>query len=100
MAQEVRVDALRLESGLSGELAQDQERPGTRQRSASGVEEELGAVAAVEVWAAARRIPHDRLRGLARDRDDPLLPALAECTHEALVGVDVATLEPDRLAYP
>ena len=55
VAEQVRVDALRLEAGLLGEAAQDQEGAGAGQRAALRVEEELGPVAAVEVGAAARR---------------------------------------------
>ncbi len=53
MAEQVGVDALRVEPGLLGELAQDQERAGARERAAACVQEELGAVAPVEERAAA-----------------------------------------------
>src|SRR5438128_998879 len=49
MPEQVRVDALWLEPGARGQPAQDQERARARERAALGVEEELGAVAAVEV---------------------------------------------------
>src|SRR6188508_2454471 len=47
VAEEVRVHAPRLEPGPLGQPAQDQERTGTRERPAAGVEEELRPVAAV-----------------------------------------------------
>jgi len=37
--QEVRVDAMRVEPGLLGQLAQDQERAGTCQGAPSGIQE-------------------------------------------------------------
>ena len=43
------MDALRLEAGLLGEAAQDQEGAGAGERPAVRVQEELGAVSAVEV---------------------------------------------------
>ena len=46
VAQEVRMDSQRVEPGLLGELAQDQEGARPRQRAAAGVQEELGAVSA------------------------------------------------------
>src|SRR3954462_1850850 len=71
MAEQVRVHAFRLEPGLLGELAQDEESPGPGQRAALRFEEELGAVARVEVGAAAAEIAVERLDGRAADRDDP-----------------------------
>jgi hypothetical protein len=53
VAQEVRVDARRVETRLLGELAEDQERTGAGERAPLRVQEELGTVAAVEVRAAA-----------------------------------------------
>ena len=93
--QEVRMDALRLEAGLLGEPAQDQERAGAGERPALRVEEELGPVAAVEVRPAAGEVAAQRLGRLPADRDDALLAALADRAHEAVVEVDAALLEPD-----
>ena len=53
VAEEMRVDARRIEARLLGEGAEDEERAGPRQRAAAGVQEELAAVPAVEVRAAA-----------------------------------------------
>src|SRR5688500_12523857 len=49
VAEQVRMHALGLETGFLGEPAQDHERACARQRPAARVEEELGAVAPVEV---------------------------------------------------
>jgi hypothetical protein len=56
MAQQMRMDARRLETGLFGAAAQDQECARPCERSALGVQEELGAVAPVEVGASAREV--------------------------------------------
>ena len=48
VAQEMRVDALRFEPRLLGQLAQDQEGAGPGQGAAAGVQEELRPVARVE----------------------------------------------------
>src|SRR5215210_8139991 len=100
VAQQMRVHPFRLEARLAGELAQDQERARARERATLGVEEELGAVSAVEMWAAVRQITTQCLRGLPADRDDALLAALADRADEAVVQVDAAALETDRLADP
>src|SRR5947208_3160100 len=52
--QEVRMDTTRLEARGRGEAAQDQEGAGPGERAALGIQEELGAVALVEVGAPAR----------------------------------------------
>src|SRR4051794_15564410 len=98
VAQQVRVHALRLEAGLAGEPAQDQEGAGSGERPALRVQEELGAVARVEVRPAAREVEPQRLAGGAADRHDALLAALAGAADEPLLEVDAALLEPDRLA--
>jgi hypothetical protein len=56
VAQQVRMDAARLETGLFGSAAQDQECARACERSALRVQEELGAVAPVEVGASAREV--------------------------------------------
>ena len=53
MAKDVGVNAGRVETRLLGEPAEDQERAGAGEGAALGVEEELRAVAAVEVRPAA-----------------------------------------------
>src|SRR5579862_2804463 len=52
MAQQVRVDALGLETRLPGEAAQDEKGAGAGQRPALRIQEELGAEAPVEMGAA------------------------------------------------
>src|SRR4051794_34502507 len=56
VAQEVRVHALRLEARLLGEPAKDEERARTGELAAACVEEELGAVALVEIRAAVGEV--------------------------------------------
>src|SRR5215204_5262402 len=92
------VHALGLEARFSRQLPQDQERPGPRKRPALGVQEELRAVAAIEVRATSREVASERVDGLAADRDDAFLPALADRPNEPLVEVDAALVEADRLA--
>jgi hypothetical protein len=55
--QEVRVHAFGLEAGCLGEPSQDQEGACPCQPAALRVEEELGAVAPVEIRAPAREVP-------------------------------------------
>ena len=99
VAQQVRVDALGLEPGHGGEPAQDEERPRARERAAPRVEEELGPVALVEIRASVREVPAERVDGLASDRDDAFLRALAESPDEPVLEVDRGAVEPDRLAH-
>src|SRR5438552_16778556 len=78
MAQQVRVDAGRLQPGLRGSPAQDQECPGARERPALCVEKELRAVAAVEERTPAGQIAAQCLRRVATDRHDAFLVALRD----------------------
>jgi hypothetical protein len=94
------MDTLGLQARLRRELAQDQEGPGPCQGPALGVQEQLRAVAAIQVRAAATEVTPKRLDGLASDRDDPFLPALADRPDESLVEVDAALVEADGLADP
>src|SRR2546425_1155933 len=96
--QQVWVDALRVEPGLLCQAAQDQERPGAGERSALGVQEELGAMAAVEIRAAAREVAPERVDCPAAHRNDPFLPALADAADEPFVEVDAGAIEARRLA--
>src|SRR5581483_10348439 len=96
--QQVRVDPLRLEAGLAGQPAQDQERARACQRPALRVEEELRPVAAIEVRPAAGEVAPQRLGRGAADRDDAILAALAGAANEPLVEVDPRAFEPDRFA--
>ena len=92
------MDPRRFEAGFLGQAAQDQERAGARQRAALGVEEELRAVALVEVRPAAAQVAAERVGGAAPERDDPLLAALADRADEPFFQIDAVSLEPDRLA--
>ena len=85
---------------FSASRAQDQEGAGAGERAALRVQEQLRAVAPVEVRPAAREVAAERLGGGASDRDDPFLVALADAAHDPLVQVDAGALEPDRLADP
>src|SRR4051812_33797733 len=97
VAQQVRVDALRVQARLSGETAQDQKGAGAAERAALRVQEQLRPAAAVEVGAPAGEIALHGLCGAAPDRDDALLAPLAEAANEPLVEVDAAALERDGL---
>ena len=63
-----------------------------------GVQEQLGSVAPIEVRAAVSQVAAQRLGRVAPDRDDALLAALADASHDALLEVDAGVVEPDRLA--
>ena len=65
--------------------------------AAPRVQEHLGAVPPVEVRAAAREIATERLGGVAPDRNDAFLAALADHSNEAVLEVDAGALEADRL---
>ena len=56
VAQQMRMDALGLETGRCCEASQDEECAGAREPAALGVQEELGPVALVEVRATAREV--------------------------------------------
>ena len=97
VAEQVRVDARRVETCLRCTPAQDQESAGTRQWAALCVEEELRTVPTIEVRASASEVAAQRLRGLASDRDDPFLVALADAAHDAIVQRDAALFQSDGL---
>ena len=56
VAEEVRMHALGVEPGLFGQFAENQKGARPRQSAASGVEEQLGPVAHVQVRAAAGEV--------------------------------------------
>jgi hypothetical protein len=99
VAQEVRVNAFRLEPGAARKPAQDQECARAREPAALSVEEELGPVAAIEVRPAVREVAPQRLDRVAPDRNDALLAALARAADEPLLEVDAGAIEPHRLAH-
>src|SRR5438552_17783782 len=57
VAEEMRMNAPRLEPGLLGQPPEDEEGASAGQRAALGVQEQLGAVTAVEKRAASGQIP-------------------------------------------
>jgi hypothetical protein len=97
MPEEMRVHAARLEARTLRELAQDEERAGPRERAAACVQEELGAVAAIEMRATEREVAANGLRSGPSERHEPLLPALAEDADDALLERDARLLEPGGL---
>ena len=82
VAEQVRMHALRLEPGLLGEAAQDQEGAGAGERPAARVQEELGPVAAVEVGPAHRDVAAQRVDRGPAERHEALLRALPERADE------------------
>ena len=100
MAEEVRVHACRIETRFRGQAPEDEEGAGPGQRAALRVEEKLRAVPAVEERPAPGEVAAHSLDAFSSKRDDPLLVSLAEAPHDAVVQVDPAPVEPDRLADP
>src|SRR5512132_2303881 len=98
--EEGGVDARRIQPCLFGEAAKDQERSRAREGSAACVEEEVGAVAAIEMRPAEGEVAPYRLGGGPSERHDSLLVALAEHADDASVEVDRGAREPDRLGHP
>ena len=96
--EDVGVNALRVESGLLSEPAQDEERACARERSALGVQEQVRSVAPIQVRPPAGEVAPQCIRGLPAERNDALLVPLAHAAHEAVVQVDASALEPDSLA--
>ena len=86
-----------LEAGALGEPAEDEERAGARQRAAACVEEEVGAMTAVEVGASEREVAAQRLGGRPAERDEAFLAALADDAHHAGLEVDRAARQAERL---
>src|SRR4051794_28072285 len=95
MAQQVRGDTLGLEARDLRETPEDEEGAGACERAALRVEEELGAVAPVEVRPSAGEIAAKRIDGFPPDGDDALLRALSDRAHEPSLEIDAGALEPD-----
>src|SRR5207302_2535704 len=93
--EEMRMDALGLEPGLVREASQYEKRSRARERSSTRVQEELRAVASIEMWASEREEPAHRLGRLPPDRYESFLATLSEGAHDTLFEVDRALLEPD-----
>src|SRR5581483_3832794 len=98
VAEEVGVDAARLQPRRGGQPAEDEEGARAGERAALRIEEELGPVAPVEVRPPPREVAAERFDRLAADRDDALLRALAEAADEPAVEVDRRLVEAERLA--
>src|SRR6266545_6809128 len=88
VAEDVGVDPLGVESGLAGQLPEDQERTCAREGPSLSVQEEVGAMAAVEIRSPPGEVAAERFRRLTPQRNDPLLVALPDAAHEAVVEVD------------
>jgi len=97
MAQEVRMHAARLEAGAVRQLAKDQEGTGAGESPTAGIQEELGPVAAIEVGPAEGEVAAHGFGGGAAQRNEPLLAALAQHAHDAVLERDAVLLEADGL---
>jgi hypothetical protein len=97
VAEEVWVDATRLETSTVGQLPQDQERAGAGERSSACVQKELWPVATVEMRAAEGEVAANGLGGRAPERHEALLPSFAEHADDTLLDGDAALLEPGGL---
>lgn len=99
MAEKVGMHAPRLEPRAVGELAQDQERAGACESSAACVQEELRAIATIEVRTAQREVATDGFGSRTPEWYEALFPALAEHADDALFDGDASFLEPGRLGH-
>lgn len=100
VTQEMGVNPRRLQPSAIGELAQDEEGAGARQRPTARVEEELGPVASVEVGTAEREIATDGLRGGSSERDEPLFRSLADNADDAFLERHAVLLQSDGFGDP
>jgi len=100
MAQQMGVDARRIEARLGGQAAQDEKRAGPCERAALRVEEELRPVPPVQERPAAGKVSAHGLDALAPERHDALLVSLAEAANNPVVEVDPAAVEAHGLAHP
>ena len=99
VSEEVGMHAARLETGSIGELSEDQERAGASQWAAPDVQEQLRAVAPVEMRAAEREVSTNGFRGRTPEGDEALFVALAEHADDSLFDGDATLLESDRLGH-
>src|SRR5260370_4570720 len=81
------------EACLLREPGQDEKGARGRERPAARVEEELGAVALVEIRPPARQVARQGLDGFASHRHDALLRALADAADDALLEIDARLVE-------
>jgi hypothetical protein len=99
MAQEVRVDAPRLEPGCGCEAAQDEECARAGERAALSIQEELVPVAPVEVWPPPGVIAAQGVNGFPPDRNDAFLGSLADGSDEPALEIDRCAVEADCFAH-
>src|SRR3954453_9543406 len=100
VAQRVRAHAAG-EAGRAGVALDDLVEALAAQRAAAEVDEELRLMTiADQLPATAAQVDADRRDRLAAERHDALLAALAAGSQEALVQIDVADLQADRLRSP
>jgi hypothetical protein len=99
VAEEVGMNASRLEPSSTGKLPQDEEGPGARKRPAADVQEELGPVTTIQVRPAEREVPSNRLCCRAPERYEALLVSLSEHADDPLLERDATLLESDRLGH-
>ena len=76
---------------------EDEEGACAGESAAAGVQEELGAVAAIKMRPPEGEIAPGRFCCGTPERDQALLPALADDADDPLVDVDAALLEGDGL---
>ena len=88
--QQVRMHPAGLEAGAVREPAEDEERAGARERPAARVEEQVGAMAPIEMRPAERHVAAQRLGGGPAERDEALLASLA----------GTRTMRPSRSTQP
>src|ERR1700716_75713 len=100
MAEQVRMDSFRLEPSRCRELAEDQERAGAGEPARLGIQETLRAVPGGHEPSSPSKVTPQCLRGLPTDRDDSLLRAFADTSHDACVEIDARLLQSYGLADP
>ena len=100
VAQEVRMHPARLEAGAVCKLAEDQEGTGAGERTPAGIQEELGPIAAIEVWPAEGEVAAHGLGSRAAQRNEALLAALPEHADDAVLEGDAVLLETHGLGDP
>ena len=98
MTQEMGMDAARLQAGFVRQAPEDEKDACARERPALRVQEELGAVATVEVRTPAGEIAPQGLGRFTTERDDPLFISLAQAAHDPVVEIDTPTIEADRFS--
>src|SRR4029077_17308835 len=83
MAEEMGVDAARLEPGAIREPPEDEERARAGQCAAARVEEQIRTVPMVELRPAEREVAAERLGRGAAERHESFFPALPDDPYDA-----------------